>query len=85
MKRKLTVTITQSRRRVTTLSASSTSRQCCPTCGREVATLSPALAAELLTIVTGSSPEDLMNVSRAHAIQSSGDDLGVCEDSLCTE
>ncbi len=85
MKRKLTVTITQSRSQVTTLPAATTSPQCCPTCGREVATLSPAQAAELLTIVAGRSPEDLMAASRAHAIQTAGDDLRVCEDSLCTE
>jgi hypothetical protein len=85
MKRKLTVTITQSRRQVTTLTAATTSRQCCPTCGREVATLSPAQAAEQLMIVAGRSSEDLMTVSRAHAIQSEGDDPRVCEDPLSTE
>ncbi len=77
MKRKLTVTITQSRRQVTTLPASTTTRQRCPVCEREVATLSPAQAAELLTIA-GRSLEDLMASSSAHEIQTAGDDLRVC-------
>ena len=81
MKRKLTVTITQSRRQVTTLPAATTSRHCCPVCEREVATLSPAQAAELLTIA-GRSLEDLLASSRAHAIETVGDGLRVCKDSL---
>ncbi len=84
MKRKLTVTITQSRRQVTTLPAAITSRQRCPTCGREVAMLSPAQAAEPL-MIAGQSPDELMASSHAHDIQTAGDDLRVCEDSLCTE
>ncbi len=81
MKRKLTVTITRSRRQVTTLPAATTARQHCPTCGREVATLSQAQAAELLTIA-GHNLEDLLASSRAHAVEAAGDGLRVCGDSL---
>jgi hypothetical protein len=82
MKRKLTVTITQSRRQVTTLPAATTSRRRCPVCERELATLNQAQAAET---IAGCNPEDLMASSRSHAIQTAGDELRVCEDSLCTE
>ena len=81
MKRKLTVTITQSRRQVTTLPAAAISRHRCPVCEREVATLSQAQAAELLT-VTGRRLEDLMASSRAHTVETVGDGLRVCKDSL---
>lgn len=85
MKRKLTLTITQSRRQVTTLPAATTSRRRCPTCGREVvAMLNPAQAAEPLTIA-GHSPEDLLASSHAHDIQTANDEPRVCKDSLFAE
>jgi len=81
LKRSLKVTITKVRRREVLSANLETLYVHCPSCGREVATLSQALATKILYL-QGQTIDDLAGAGQLHMIQVANGVRLICSDSL---
>jgi hypothetical protein len=81
LKRSLKVTITKVRRREVVSARLETLYVHCPSCGRDVAALSPTLATKLLDLQE-QTIDDLAEVGQLHTIEVANGVRLVCTDSL---